>query len=655
MYFVDTIEVPGLGNRGYLAGGAGSAVVVDPPRDVDRVIGAAAGRGVRITHVVETHVHNDYVTGGLELARITGAAYLVPAGARVAFDRTPVADGDVAEIEDGLALRALATPGHTPHHMAYVLEAAGRPVAVFSGGSLLIGTVGRPDLVEPALTGRLARAQYDSAHRLAAELPDETAVLPTHGFGSFCSATQAAGGAATTIGRERGSNEALVKDVDTFVAELLAGLDDVPAYYAHMGPLNTRGPAPVDLTPPRPADAEEIAARLAAGEWVVDLRDRRAFAEGHVAGAFNFEAEGQLATYLAWLVPWGRPVTLLAASPAQLAHAQRELVRIGIDRPAAAATGSPSEWVREGESPRSFPRGSFAELAARGSNGVVVLDVRRDSERSGGHIRGSLHIPLHRLRERQSEIPDGTVWVHCAGGMRAAIGASILDAAGRDVVAVDDAFASAAAAGLPMARITAEEAHERTGAEAEAVLLDVREQAEWAAGHAPGAVHAPLSELASGGRLPGAAEDRPVVTICRSGKRSREAAGLLAARGVDVVDVLGGMRAWMEAGLGVVGGSSGGRSAPGSPPGANGGSDTVPGADGTPATDGDHGTLTVTDGSPAADGDSDRRTGADGTPGTSRAHSSANGSSAPGGPSPAPSPVAHGTPAARATADARLT
>ncbi|WP_079140757.1 MBL fold metallo-hydrolase [Streptomyces sp. LUP47B] len=572
MYFVDTIEVAGPGNRGYLAGGAGSAVVVDPPRDVDRVIGAAAGRGVRITHVVETHIHNDYVSGGLELARITGAAYLVPAGARVAFERTPVADGDVAEIEDGLALRALATPGHTPHHMAYVLEAAGRAVAVFTGGSLLIGTVGRPDLVEPALTGRLARAQYDSAHRLAAELPDETAVLPTHGFGSFCAATQAAGGASTTIGRERGSNEALVKDVDTFVAELLAGLDDVPAYYAHMGPLNARGPAAVDLTPARPADAEEIAARLAAGEWVVDLRDRRAFAEGHVAGAFNFEAEGQLATYLAWLLPSGRPVTLLAASPAQLAHAQRELVRVGIDRPAAAATGSPSEWIRDGESPRSFPRGTFAELAAQGSDAVVVLDVRRDSERSGGHIRGSLHIPLHRLRDRLSEIPDGTVWVHCAGGMRAATGASILDAAGRDVVAVDDGFASAAAAGLPMARITAEEAHERT--EAEAVLLDVREHAEWAAGHAPGAVHAPLSELVCGGRLPRAAEDRPVVTICRSGKRSREAAGLLAARGVDAVDVLGGMRAWVEAGLAVMEGS----------PGADGGSDALMVAAGSPGT-----------------------------------------------------------------------
>ncbi|MFG2728158.1 rhodanese-like domain-containing protein [Streptomyces canus] len=198
-----------------------------------------------------------------------------------------------------------------------------------------------------------------------------------------------------------------------------------------------------------------------------------------------------------------------------------------------------------------------------------------------------------------------------------------------------------------MARITAEEAHERTGAEAEAALLDVREHAEWAAGHAPGAVHAPLSELARGGRLPRAAEDRPVVTICRSGKRSREAAGLLAARGVDVVDVLGGMRAWEEAGLEVVGGSPGGRSAAKSSAGANGGCDAVSEADGSPAAEGDHGTPTATDGSPAADGDSDRPTGADGTPGTSHAHSSA-----PRGPSPTPPPVAHGTPAARATVDA---
>ncbi|MFC8672740.1 rhodanese-like domain-containing protein [Streptomyces griseorubiginosus] len=450
MFFVDAIEVSGLGNRSYLAGGERTAVAVDPPRDIDRMIEAAARRGVRISHVVETHVHNDYVTGGLELARVTGAAYLVPAGARVSFDRVPVHDGErtVVDPAAGLVLRALGTPGHTPHHTAYVLEESGMAVAAFTGGSLLLGTVGRPDLVEPRLTERLARAQHASAHRLAAELPDDTAVLPTHGFGSFCSSSQAEGG-ATTIGKEKVSNEALTRDVDTFVAHLLAGLDDVPAYYTHMGPANAAGPAPVDLTPPAVADADEIAARLAAGEWVVDLRNRVAYAEGHVAGSLNFEAEGQLATYLAWLIPWGKPVTLLADSPELLAAAQRELVRVGIDRPAAAATGGPADWVREGETPASFRRATFADLAG-GSADVVVLDVRRASERAGGYVEGSVHIPVHTLHGRLGEVPEGQVWVHCAGGMRAAIAASLLDAAGRDVVAVDDSFEAAEKAGLDL-------------------------------------------------------------------------------------------------------------------------------------------------------------------------------------------------------------
>ncbi|MFE4696545.1 rhodanese-like domain-containing protein [Streptomyces sp. NPDC056738] len=452
MFFVDTIEVAGLGNRSYLAGGPHTAVAVDPPRDVERVITAAARRGVRIGYVVETHLHNDYVSGGLELARLTGAAYLVPAGARVAFERVPVADGDTVPVDAGLTLEALATPGHTPHHTSYVLKDDGHAVAAFTGGSLLIGTVGRPDLVEPRLTGELARAQHASAHRLAAELPDDTVVLPTHGFGSFCAAGTADGD-ATTVGRERARNEALVKDVDAFVADLLAGLDDVPAYYAHMGPANAGGPAPVDLTPPAPADAAEIAARLAAGEWVVDLRSRLAFAAGHVAGAVNFEADGQLAVHLAWLLPWGKPVTLLAESPEQLARAQRELVQVGVDRPAAAAVGSPAAWLRAGEQARTFRRAVFAELAEGYAAGeTVVLDVRRDSERAGGHIAGSVHIPVHQVRDRLGEIPAGTVWVHCAGGMRAAIAASLLDATGRDVVAVDDAFAAAAASGLPMTR-----------------------------------------------------------------------------------------------------------------------------------------------------------------------------------------------------------
>ncbi|WP_405877118.1 MBL fold metallo-hydrolase [Streptomyces sp. NBC_01136] len=453
MFFVDVIELAGLGNRGYLAGAERTAVAVDPPRDIDQVLAAAVRRGVRISHVVETHIHNDYVTGGLELARITGASYLVPADARVSFARTPVADGDRVDIDSaaGLTLRAMATPGHTPHHTSYVLEEGGVAVAVFTGGSLLIGTVGRPDLVEPRLTERLARAQHASVQRLAAELPDEAAVLPTHGFGSFCSSSQA-DGTATTIGKEKAGNEALIRDVDTFVADLLAGLDDIPAYYAHMGPANAKGPAPVDLTPPAPADADEIAARLAAGEWVVDLRNRVAFAAGHVSGSFNFEAEGQLATYLAWLIPWGKPVTLLAESAGQLAAAQRELVRVGIDRPAAAATGEPSGWVREDEALGSFRRATFADLAdlaeRRGNEDVVVLDVRRASEQAGGFIEGSVHIPLHTLHRRLDEIPPGEVWVHCAGGMRAAIAASLLDAAGRTVVAVDEAYDNAERAGL---------------------------------------------------------------------------------------------------------------------------------------------------------------------------------------------------------------
>ncbi|MDT7845305.1 MBL fold metallo-hydrolase [Streptomyces justiciae] len=451
MFFVDTLETEGLGNRSYLAGGARTAVAVDPPRDIDRVLTRAAQRGVRIVAVAETHVHNDYVSGGLELARLTGARYLVPAGAEVAYTRVPVADGDLEPVDEDVTLRAVATPGHTPHHTSYVLQEAGHAVAAFTGGSLLIGSVGRPDLVEPRLTERLARAQHASVHRLAAELADEVPVLPTHGFGSFCSSS-AAGGEGGTIGGEKASNPGLLQDVDTFVKELLAGLDDIPAYYAHMGPANTGGPAPVDLTAPRRADAEEIARRLAAGEWVVDLRGRVAFAAGHVAGAFNFEVDGQLATYLAWLIPWGKPVTLLAESAEDLARAQRELTRVGIDRPAAASVGTPADWIADGTAPASFRRATFADLAAARERGedVVVVDVRRDGERAGGWIEGSVHLPVHQLPRRLHEVPAGTVWVHCAGGMRAAIAASVLDAAGREVVAVDDGYAAAAEAGLTL-------------------------------------------------------------------------------------------------------------------------------------------------------------------------------------------------------------
>ncbi|MDQ7903703.1 MBL fold metallo-hydrolase [Phytohabitans sp. ZYX-F-186] len=443
------IDTPTLGDRSYLVHDGRVAFVVDPQRDIDRVLALAAAEGVRITHVFETHVHNDYVTGGYALARETGAAYHVNADDPVSFDRVAVRDGDVVEVGDSMRVRVRATPGHTFTHLAYLLRDGGREVAAFTGGSLLYGSVGRPDLLGPAHTDALVHHQHASANLLAAELPDAVGLYPTHGFGSFCSATQSEG-AASTIGREKGTNPALTKPVDQFVADLLAGLDAWPAYYAHMAPANSAGPDGADLSTPERADAEQIRKRVAAGEWVVDLRNRVAFAAGHVAGTLNVGIDGSFATYLGWLIPWGTPLTLLGETPEQVAEAQRELVRIGIDRPAAQAAGDPAEWAGP-DGLVSFPRATFAELAqVRHHRPVVVLDNRRDLEWSAAHIEGAVHVPLHDLPARRHEVPDGEVWIHCQSGYRASIGASILAAAGRRVVAVDDEFDNAGRAGLPV-------------------------------------------------------------------------------------------------------------------------------------------------------------------------------------------------------------
>ncbi|WP_238014389.1 MBL fold metallo-hydrolase [Dactylosporangium sp. AC04546] len=441
------IDTPTLGDRGYLVHDGRVAFVVDPQRDIDRVLDLAAAEGVTITHVFETHVHNDYVTGGLALARRTGAAYHVGADDPVAFDRVPVRDGDEVGVGERMRVRVRHTPGHTFTHLAYVLIADGADVAVFTGGSLLYGSVGRPDLLGPEHTGTLAHQQYTSARRLAAELPGAAAVYPTHGFGSFCAATQS-GAAASTIGREQRTNPVLTTPEREFVDELLAGLDAWPAYYAHMAPANTAGPLEPDLSPPQHADPAQLRRRLTAGEWVVDLRHRVAFAAGHVAGTLNFGLDGGLATYLGWLIPWGTPVTLLGDTPEQVAEAQRELVRIGIDRPAAHATGAPADWSGGGRL-ATYPRATFADLAqVRHHRPVAVLDVRRNLEHAEAHIADAVHVPLHELLHRLGEVPAGEVWVHCATGYRASVAASVLAAAGHRVVAVDDEFPNAAKAGL---------------------------------------------------------------------------------------------------------------------------------------------------------------------------------------------------------------
>ena len=447
MFEVIPVDTPTLGDRSYLVHDGRTGFVVDPQRDIDRFTSLADRLGIVIGHVFETHIHNDYVTGGRALATVTGAAYHVGAADPVGFDRSPIDDGTLIDVSPELSVRALATPGHTFTHLSYLLIAGGGPVAVFTGGSLLYGSSGRTDLLGPEHADALAHAQYASARRIGG-LPDDVQVYPTHGFGSFCAVTPSTG-TASTIGQEKRANPALTRDEQAYVAELLAGLDAYPAYYAHMGPANLVPPdAAPDLTPPAPADPDGLRRRIEAGEWVVDLRHRTAFTAGHLAGSINLGLDGSFATYLGWLIPWGTPLTLLGQTPEQVATAQRELVRIGIERPAAAATGTPQQW--SGGAPlATLRRADLTELAAAlEAPGTVVLDVRRNAEWQAGHLDGAVHIPLHDLLRRKGGIPAGQVWVHCQSGYRAALAASLLAGAGRNVVHVDDDLTTAPRAGL---------------------------------------------------------------------------------------------------------------------------------------------------------------------------------------------------------------
>lgn len=445
---ISIIETSGLGDRSYLVDhGDTAAVVIDPQRDIDRVLSLARDRGVAITHVVETHIHNDYVTGGLELARTVGAEYVVPAGDDVAYDRRPVRDGDVIDAGP-IQLQVMHTPGHTHHHVSYVLrDATGSVHGVFTGGSMLHGTTGRTDLLGAEYTEALTHAQYHSVRRLADELPADTKVFPTHGFGSFCSATPASGD-DSTIADELVTNPALTQDEQTYVTELLAGLADYPAYYAHMGVINKAGPAPVDLSLPDPVDPYELLGRVEAGEWVVDLRNRTAFAAGHLSGTRGFELSESFVTYLGWLSNWGEPLTLIGENTDQIADAKRELVRIGIDKLDGAAVGEVGS-LSAGTELRFYRVGSFADLAeVLESEGLTILDVRQQQEYESSHIPGAVNIPLHKLIERMSDVPEGEVWVHCASGYRSSIAASLIDRPGRTVVLIDDEYDNAQKLGL---------------------------------------------------------------------------------------------------------------------------------------------------------------------------------------------------------------
>ncbi|WP_458108880.1 MBL fold metallo-hydrolase [Arthrobacter sp. R3-55] len=453
---VVVIETPQLGDRSYLVHDGSVALVIDPQRDIDRVEKAAREAGVRITHVAETHLHNDYVTGGLVLAEKHGAAYLVNAADEVSFVRVPVTDGQVLRV-GRLSVSVVATPGHTHTHLSYVVRDDtydGGLEAVFSGGSLLYGSVGRTDLVSPHDTAKLAHEQYSSVRRLVDASRPEAALYPTHGFGSFCSIGPASRQESSTIAEQAKSNHALTDPhEDHFVAELLENISAYPAYYAHMSPLNAAGPGRPDLTVPDSVDPVELSRRLRAGEWVVDLRHRVAFADTHLQGSVSFEygRGDNFTSYLGWVIPWNQPLTLLGPH-GEVHKAIRDLARIGIDNP-DAAVGPDSTGLDIGalapQSPRaSYGHGDWNLFASERKPEDVVLDVRRPDEFNTSHIKGALNVPVYELLGRSTVLPDQRIWVHCATGYRASVAASLLDRAGREVVLINARFRDAAGAGI---------------------------------------------------------------------------------------------------------------------------------------------------------------------------------------------------------------
>lgn len=454
MMDVIVIETPQLGDRSYLVHDGEVALVIDPQRDTDRVESAAQEAGVKITHVAETHMHNDYLTGGLELARTHGAVYLVNAADPVPFDREPVTGGQVVRI-GGFTLKAVATPGHTHTHLSYIVQ-DGQKEAVFSGGSLLYGSVGRTDLVAPEDTVGLTHDQYTSVRRLVHETGRDAELFPTHGFGSFCSSGPASGAGSSTVGEQLHTNHALTDaDEDHFVQELIANLSAYPSYYAHMGPANTRGPGPADLTVPESVDPVELRRRLDAGEWVVDLRHRVAFAANHLQGSVSFEyGDGSsFTTFLGWILPWDEQLTLLG-SREDVENAIRDLSRIGIDSPDAALGTDPHAVAPDAPTASYLRTGWEALLTGRGP-GEKILDVRRTDEYETSHIPGAVNVPLHELLTRMDEVPPGRLWVHCGSGYRASVAASLLQRAGHDVVHIDAMFNDAETAGIPLEKVTA--------------------------------------------------------------------------------------------------------------------------------------------------------------------------------------------------------
>jgi glyoxylase-like metal-dependent hydrolase (beta-lactamase superfamily II)/rhodanese-related sulfurtransferase len=421
----------GLGNSSYLLDlGDGRALVVDPARDATPYLAAAARAGLSIAFTVETHLHADFLTGSRELAA-RGATVLAPRAGGIEWPHRGFDHGDELDL-GGLSVQAVGTPGHTPEHLSWLVCDGTHPVALFSGGSLLVDAIARTDLIAPEQTEPLARALWRSLQERILTLPDDLAVYPTHGAGSFCAAPTN-GERTTTIGRERRANPLLAApDEDAFVATLLAGYGSYPPYFLRLRDRNRRGPevlgSPFPLLPSLPVD--DVRRHLADGAVLVDARAFDRWAAGHVPDSISIPLRPQFGSWLGWLLPDDRPLVVVLDDDQDVADLVRQARTIGYDKLAGSLAGGMDAWRAAG-----LPVTS-TELVDAARLDRPVLDVRQDNEHLAGHIPSALHLELGEVASHDADLPSGALAVLCGHGERAATAASLLERAGRRDVAV---------------------------------------------------------------------------------------------------------------------------------------------------------------------------------------------------------------------------
>ena len=441
---IEQFFLEGLGHQSYFVAeeGSGIAAVIDPRRDIDIYLEAASRTGLKITHVLETHVHNDYVSGGRELAAKVGAKIIASDIDPLVYADRSVRDGDRVELGKA-SFEVLGTPGHTPEHVSYLLFEPGNKTAtsLFSGGSMLVGNAGRTDLLGPDYTLTLTKQQYVSLRRLLDTLPGQVRVYPTHGAGSFCMSTTSAPARTTTIAQERlASPAATAKDEEDFIRRQLAGYIAWPAYYQYMHDANKYGRAVLGSLPTLPSlSHQRVQQQMAQGMRLVDGRPREAFARAHIPGSYNIELDSQFGTYIGWLLPYNTPIMILVEDEEGRREAVVQLIRIGWEEISGFVDGGISTWKVAALPLDSFETVDVESLYRRWSQRtrLTVIDVRRDDEWKEGHIPDSLHIHIADLPQRLDEVPSGRpVALICRTCHRAEMAASILAATGREVIVV---------------------------------------------------------------------------------------------------------------------------------------------------------------------------------------------------------------------------